>query len=161
MREGRDDINRGHADTKETSLGKAQATASTEDARRMVRVTRIGACLSVPPHTTNGTELGDKVWDHSLFLRYVIDNPELPYNCDCCGVEFYICHTLECKNGGLITARHIKLCAGVSDLVNNAFTLMHVHDDPILYMGCNMRGGKENLKGSPSKDKGELNVVSS
>ena len=53
-------------------------------------------------------------------------------------------------------SRHNDLCDGVSDLVIKAFTPMHVHDDPKIYTGRAVQGGKDKLKGHPSKDVGEL-----
>ena len=52
-------------------------------------------------------------------------------------------------------SRHNKLCDGVSDLAIKAFTPMHVHDDPKIYTGRAVQGGKDKLKGYPSKDVGE------
>ena len=44
---------------------------------------------------------------------------------------------------------------GVSDLSRKAFTPTEMHDDPKIYTCRAVRGGKEKLKGSPSKDKEE------
>ena len=61
-----------------------------------------------------------------------------------------------CKKGGLITEHHNKLHDGVTELTSNVFIPTHVLDDPKIYRGTDVRGGKDKLKGSPSKDKGEL-----
>ena len=53
-------------------------------------------------------------------------------------------------------ARHNELCDGVSDLAIKVFIPTHVRDKPKIYIGCDVSGGKKKLKGSPSKDKGEL-----
>ena len=54
-----------------------------------------------------------------------------------------------------------ELCDGVSDLAIKAFTPMHVHDDPKIYTGRAVQGGKDKLKGYPSKDVGSRRVISS
>ena len=71
----------------------------------------------------------------------------MPSHCDGCGADFTIFHSLDCKNSGLITARHSKLCDGVADLAGKAFTPMHVRDDPKIFIGRDMRGGESKEKG--------------
>ena len=46
------------------------------------------------------------------------------------------------QEGGLVTARHNKLCDGVADLAVKAFTPSHVRDDPLIYQGCAMKRTK-------------------
>ena len=55
--------------------------------------------------------------------------------CDGCNAKFSICHTLDCKRGGLVTARHNDLGDGVADLTGKAFTPSHVRDDPLIFSG--------------------------
>ena len=98
--------------------------------------------ISVLLSTVNGTELGAKEWRDSFFLRYGIDPPDLPPHCDGCGASFLICHTLDCKNGGLITDRHNELRDEVANLTGKAFTPAHVHDDPTFFIGRAVRGGE-------------------
>ena len=106
--------------------------------------------------TINGTELGAQEWRGSLFLRCGIEPPDLPEHCDGCGTAFDISHALDCKKGGLVTARHNDLRDGVADLASKAFTSTYVHDDPKIYTVHAMHGGKDKLKGSSSQDVGKL-----
>ena len=53
--------------------------------RRLWRGTKKGAWLKVPLSTVNGTELESQEWCDILFLRYGIESPEPPPNCDGCG----------------------------------------------------------------------------
>ena len=71
-------------------------------------------------------------------------------------MAFDICHALDCKKGGLITVRLNEIYDGVADLASKAFTIIHMRNDPKIYIGCAMSGGKDNIKWSRSKDKGEL-----
>ena len=71
-------------------------------------------------------------------------------------MEFGICHAFDYKKGGLIKACHNELRDWVSKLATKAFNPTHVRDDPKIYTGYAVSGGKENLKGSPSQDIGEL-----
>ena len=130
MVEGRDEILQQHAKAAEKELGDARAAASTDDAHRMVRIMQAEDWLSVFPSTVNGTALGSQEWRYSLFLRYGINPHDLPYHCDGCGAAFDICHTLNCKKGGLITACHNNLRDGVTNLAIKDFTPTHVRDEP-------------------------------
>ena len=94
-----------------------------------------GAWLTVLPYTVNGTELGAQEWRYALLLRYGLDPPDLPSHCDGCNAKFTISHVLECKKGGLVTARHNELRDGVADLAGKAFTPAHMRDNPLIYSG--------------------------
>ena len=122
MGEVRDEIRRHHAEAAEAALGEAWDTASTEDALRMIRITRMGEWLLVHPYTVNGTDLRAQEWKNSLFLHYSIDPPYLSDHYDECGAVFDICHAFECKKVCLITTRHNSIRDGVANLASNAFT---------------------------------------
>ena len=89
-------------------------------------------------------------------MSYGIKTPDLMEHCDGCGAAFDIYRALDCKKGGLVMAHHNKLCDEVANLASKAFTPTHIHDAPQIYTGPAMRGWKDNIKGSPKKDKGEL-----
>ena len=61
----------------------------------MQRAAKNGAWLTVLPSTVNGTELGAQEWRDALFLRYVLDPPDLPKYCDGCQARFLINHALD------------------------------------------------------------------
>ena len=90
------------------------------------------------PSTVNGTELGAQEWRDAAFLRYGLEPPDLPKNCDDCNTCFSICHALTCKRGSLVTARHNELCDGVADLAVRSFTPSHIRNDPLIYQGCSV-----------------------
>ena len=46
------------------------------------------------------------------------------------------------KNGGLVTARHNEFQDGVADLAVKDFTTADVRDDPKIFTGRAMRGGR-------------------
>ena len=90
-----------------------------------------------------------------LFLYRI--PPDLPEHCNGCGTKFYICHTLDCKKGGLVTVHHNELRDGFVDLASKYFNPKHILDDPKIYTGCAMRGEKDTLKEYPSNNEGDLN----
>ena len=59
-----------------------------------------------------------------------------------------ISHTLDCKKGGLVTARHNKLCDRVADLAGKAFTPSHVRNAPLIYSGRAVKRTKAASAGS-------------
>ena len=122
MGEDTDEISRRHAEAAEMALGEARAAASTEDIRQMRLVMWTGAWLPVPPSIANGTDLRERYWRDFLLLRYVIKPPDLMDHCDGCVTEFSICHALDYKKGGLLTARHNNLRDRVANLASKAFT---------------------------------------
>ena len=61
-----------------------------------------------------------------------LDPPDFPKNCDGCNAQFSICHALDCKRGGLVTARHNELRDRVADMAGKAFTPSHVRNDPLI-----------------------------
>ena len=99
------------------------------------------------PSTVNGTELGAQEWRDAAFLRYGLEPPDLPKHCDGCNARFSICHALDCKRGGLVTARHNELRDGVADLAGKAFTPSHVRNDPLIYQCCAAKKTKANPAG--------------
>ena len=110
--------------------------------RRLRQATKTGALLTVHPLTVNGTDLGAQEWRDAAFLRYGLEPSDLPKYCDGCNARFSICHDLDCKRGGLVTARHNELRDGVADLAGKAFTPSHVRNDPLIYQGWAVKSPK-------------------
>ena len=105
-------------------------------------ITKTGEYLSVLHSTINGAELGVQEWRDFLFLCYGIDTPNLPDHYNEYGAAFFICHSLDRKKLCLITARHNELRDGVADIAIKTFTLMQVREDPQIYTGHPVHGGK-------------------
>ena len=133
----------GWAAVRRQNVAKAVASLETATARspavltrRMRRATKTGAWLTVQPSTVNRTELEPQEWRDSAFLRYGLEPQDLPIQCDGWNTWFSICHALDCKRGGLFTARHNELRDGVADLASRAFTPSHVRNDPLIYQSC-------------------------
>ena len=53
-------------------------------------------------------------------------------------------------------AHHNEIRDGFANLTRKAFTPTHMCDDPKIYTGRAVRGGKDKLKGSPFKEEGEM-----
>ena len=66
--------------------------------------------MTVQLSTVNGTELVGQEWSDTLSLRYGLEPPDLLTHCGGYQSKFSIIHSLNCKKGGLVTARHNKLC---------------------------------------------------
>ena len=83
-----------------------------------------------------------------LFLCYGIKPPDLISYCDGCVVALSIFHTFDCNKGGLITAHHSDICGGVSDLAGKSLSPANMRDDPNIFTGRAVQGGrpKPNVK---------------
>ena len=66
--------------------------------------------------------MGAQEWRDTLFLWYILEPPDLPTHCDGFQAKFSVIHALDCKKGGLVTARHNELRDRVADLAYKAFT---------------------------------------
>ena len=69
-----------------------------------------------------------------------------------------MCHSLNCKKGGLFIERHNKLCDRVAELAGKAFAPTHVHDNLLIFSGCVVQKTKAQPTGythPPSKNKSE------
>ena len=85
-----------------------------------------------------------------LFLGYGIEPPDLPTYCDVCKAKFAICHALDCKRGGLITARNDELCDMGTDLAGKAFTPSHVRNNSLIFSGWDVKRRKAMPSGDSS-----------
>ena len=132
----------------EVALTAALEGAPVLQARRMRRAAKTGAWITVLLSTVNGIELGSQEWRDAFFLSYGLDHPDLPTHCNGCEARFTISHALDCKKGGLVTARHNELRDGVSDLAGKAFKPARVRNDPLIYSGCAMSRTKPIPAGS-------------
>ena len=115
----------------------------------------MGAWMKVQLSTFNGMELGAQEWIYALFLRYGLEPPDLPNYCDGYNAKLTIFHALDCKRGGLVTARHNDFQDGVADPDGKAFTPSHVHNDPLIFAGFSMKRPKAKLArtiGSTDRD---------
>ena len=84
--------------------------------------------------------------------RY-LEPPDLPKNCDGCNARLSICHALDCKRGGLVTARLNELRDGVADLAGRAFTPSHIRNNPLIYQGCAAKRPKAQPTGTSGSTK--------
>ena len=156
MGEGRKDICRRHAEAAETALGEARFATSKTDAQRMGKIQRTGVWLSVLLSIVNDTYFRVQESRDTFFLSYNIDPPELPFYYNGCGAAFFIFHALDCKKSNLIMARHNNLCDKFADLAGKAFIPTHVRDNPKIFIGCAVRGGKSKANGKEEQPKDEM-----
>ena len=82
---------------------------------------------------------------------YNVSPVNLHRHCDKCGTAFGVTHTLRYSIGGLVIARHNKICDEILYLSQRAFTSASVHVEPLIHQGCT-RSEQEIRQGS-DKDK--------
>ena len=70
----------------------------------------------------------------ALALRYLLTPKNLPNICDGCGEEFNLCHALNCKKGGLVSARHNEMRDLNCDLCSLA-GMTQIISEPLIQEG--------------------------
>ena len=135
----------------EEALTASLETPLVKHAHQLQRATKTGAWLTVQPSEVNGTKLGAQEWRDALFLRYGLEPQDLPTHCEGCQSKFSISHSLDCKKGGLVTARHNELHDGVAYLAGKAFTPSHMRNDPLIHSGFAVK----RTKATPARDSGK------
>ena len=79
-----------------------------------------------------------------MAIRYHIGFKEIQSICDGCGDDFDLNHALNCKKGGLVTARHNEARDQKCDLCSLAPKLylnpLYVNQKMIMTKGCELIG---------------------
>ena len=135
IREEREEVMKSNNLRLEEALAETLEGAAVHVTRHLRQATKTGKWMMVQSSTVNRMELGAQYWLDALFLQYGLDLPYLSKFCDGCNATFYMFHSLDCKKGGLVTARHTYLCDRVTDWDGKAFTPIFVHDDPLIIAG--------------------------
>ena len=86
-------------------------TLPKENSKKLNRIleNKCSTWLSVTPTNDNHFALSPDEFRDALSIRYNYSPRDLPATCDGCGEEFNLCHALNCKKGGLVTARHNEI----------------------------------------------------
>ena len=70
----------------------------------------------------------------ALAVRYLFTPMNIPSTCDGCGARFNLCHALNCKKGGLVSARHNEMRDLNCDLCGLA-GLNQILSEPVIQEG--------------------------
>ena len=100
-----------------------------------------------PRHSEHDLDGGSGIAQWPLPKEYH-SSPRTPPHYNSYNTACSICHVLDCKKGGLVTAHHNNLHYGFANLSGKAFTPSHVCDDPIIDPGHVVRKRKALPKGS-------------
>ena len=156
LREGRKEVQKRYARRPEEALADSLEGAPVQVARHLRRVKNTGKWITIQSSTVNRMEMGAHEWRDALFLKYGLEPPDLLKFCDGFNATFPICHALECNKGGLVTAHHNEICAGVADLAGKAFMPTHVCKDLLIFEVHAVQRPKDHPSGttpSPSTTK--------
>jgi hypothetical protein len=107
--------------------------------KRLERLGKTGAWLTVIPDRFGGTALSLQEWHDNISLRYGKTPKGLPRSCDGCGAGFTVEHGLNCKKGGLVTIRHDDVRDEWAHLCGLALTSSRVTTEPLINYGDGMR----------------------
>ena len=75
-------------------------------AKRLVRIGKTGAWLTVMLNKLNNTVLSMEEWRDNARIRYGYRPIALCTHCDGCGAGFTLQHALSCKKSGLVGIGH-------------------------------------------------------
>ncbi len=91
-------------------------------AKRLERMGKTGAWLSVIPNRFDGTELTREEFQDNLAICYGLHPRGLPERCDGCNKPFTVEHGISCKKGGFVGQRHDDVCKELAHLCLMALT---------------------------------------
>ena len=98
-------------DTNDATLNGLVGDIRGTDWRLILHAKNTGACLNVRGNTVTDTVLLEMEFFDFLCARYnVTPSPNLQSHHNRFGAAFDVCHTLSCRKGGLVIARHNKVC---------------------------------------------------
>ena len=93
--------------------------------------------LSIAPTQDNFFAMSPDEFSDALALRYLLTPKNIPSTCDGCGETFNLCHALNCKKGGLVSARHNEMRDLNCDLCNLA-GLTQIICEPVIQESTDM-----------------------
>ena len=120
----------------ETDLSSTKDLINSLPEEKSVKMKRIfenkcSTWLSIIPTNENFFALSPDEFRDAITLRYNLTPKGLPSICDGCSENLDLCHALNCKKGGLVTARHNELRDLNCDLCSMA-GLSHIISEPIV-----------------------------
>jgi len=116
---------------------------------RRILESKCSTWLSIVPTTDNYFALSPDEFRDALSVRYLFSPKRIPDTCDGCGEHFDLTHALNCKKGGLVTARHNEardlncdLCtlAGLHQIISEPVLQEPSDDQPGLRADWKVRG---------------------
>ena len=112
------------------------------------------------PSHVGGTILSSTEFRDALMLRYARVPSNLPTSCDGCGEskKFDVNHTLDCKKGGLVTARHDEIRDELRDLLAHVFSPSRIRCEPMINPAPMRANGTKTHVPSASSSSGFLNA---
>ncbi|KAL7523721.1 hypothetical protein ACHAWF_002319 [Thalassiosira exigua] len=93
-------------EAEKAKVGEMAGEAGRAVTKRLERIGKTGAWLTVMPHKLHGTLLSAEEWRDNAQIRYGIRPSGLCDRCDGCSAPLSVEHGLGCKKGGLVGLRH-------------------------------------------------------
>jgi len=124
------------------------------------RANKTGHWLSVMPSHVDGTILSSTEFDHALMLRYARVPSNLPTSCDRYGEskKFDVKRALDCKKGGLVTARHDEIRDELRNLPAHVFSPFRTRCEPMMKPATMRTNGTKTHMPSTSSSSSFLNA---
>jgi len=128
--------------------------------RTLKRAKKTGRWPIVMPSHVGGTILSSTEFRDALMLQYARVPSNLTTSCGGCGEsnKFDVNHALDCKKGGLVTARHDEIRDELRDLLAHVFSPSRTRCEPIINPAPRRANGTKTHVPSASSSSDFLNA---
>ena len=126
-------------DEEKVVVTEQKSWASAKEKKRLDWILGCGLWLTRLLSRFEGNQVTGEEWHNNLSLQYGLWPTNLPQQCNECGINFSVEHTLNCKKGGLITWRHTNVHGKWADLCKRALPDSSVGTKPYILYGLGMR----------------------
>ena len=127
---------RNRDDTNKSTLMALIRDLKGADRRLILRAKNTGACMIIRGTTLSGTLLYTTEFLDFLCARYNVYPLNPQSHCNGYGTNFGVTHGLSCSIGGLVIARHNKICDKLLYLARLNFTPSSVCAEHLIHQGC-------------------------
>ena len=127
-----------------------------KDRKRLARIPKSGAWLTILPSRWHGTLLSCDKWRGNTRLRYGVELLGLCRYCDECGVNLMVEYALGCKVGGLVSIRHDNARSGDGALAVTVIQKSAASYKPPIYSGTGVRASLVSDSDGNDDDHGDV-----
>ncbi len=119
----------------EENLEGLKSSGGRKVVKRLGRMGKTGAWLSVIPNRFDEMELSQEKFQDNLTIRYGLRPRGLPERCDGCREPFTVEHGLSCKKGVFVGQQHDNVCEELAHLCSMALTPSRISSEPKIFYG--------------------------
>jgi hypothetical protein len=119
----------------QVNLDGLKGSGRRKVAKRLERMGKTWAWLSVVPSCFDGTELSREEFQDNHAICYGLRPRGLPEHRNGCNEPFTVAHGLTCKKGGFVGQWHDDVCKELAHLCSMALTPSQISSEPEIFYG--------------------------